>query len=165
MTYLPIGYVQSKMIRLPINLNKDWNNTINSLETINETIQFIETDDRSTKDEVFRLRSILNTKPTLYARQCSVTEDGMNEGWCWGDGLFYTKSYETTIIELRKDYPDKKDLTDDELLTLAVEVDERLYYTEWECEEDMQYAEIGGTLYDVDLLVTMKEGIDKTFNS
>ena len=59
MTDLTVGYVQSKMIRLPLNLNKDWNNTINSFETINETIQFIETDDRSTKDEIYRLRFIL----------------------------------------------------------------------------------------------------------
>ena len=59
MTDLTVGYVQSKMIRLPLNLNKDWNNTINSFETINETIQFIETDDRSTKDEIYRLRLIL----------------------------------------------------------------------------------------------------------
>jgi len=62
MTYLTIGYVQSKMIRLPLNLNKDWNNTINSLETINEITQFIETDDRSTKDEVYRLRFTLKIK-------------------------------------------------------------------------------------------------------
>jgi len=62
MTYLTIGYVQSKMIRLPLNLNKDWNNTINSLETINEITQFIETDSRSTKDEVYRLRFALKIK-------------------------------------------------------------------------------------------------------
>jgi len=90
-------------------------------------------------------------KPTnkiLWARQCDVTEEGMNEGWCWGDGHFYTKSYETTIIELRKDYPDKKYLADDELLAFAVEVDERLYYTEWECEDDIQWEEVNGELIE-----------------
>lgn len=164
MTYLTIGYVQSKMIRLPLNLNKEWNNTINSLETIDEITQFIETDDRSTKDEVYRLRFALKIKPTLYARQCSVTEEGMNEGWCWGDGLFYTKYKEDTISGLRKDHPDRNIFSDEELLEWAYDSD-TLYWIEWEYEEDMRYAEIGGTLYDVDLLISMKEGIDKTFNS
>lgn len=90
-------------------------------------------------------------KPTnkiLWARQCDVTEEGMNEGWCWGDGHFYTKHEKDTIAELRKDYPDKKYLADDELLAFAVEVDERLYYTEWECEDDIQFEEVNGELIE-----------------
>ena len=39
----------------------------------------------------------------LWSRQCSVTGEGMNEGWCWGDGVFYTKNLSDTLKECRKD--------------------------------------------------------------
>jgi len=38
-----------------------------------------------------------------YARKCSVTGEGMNEGWVWGDGGFYTKYLEDTLAECLKD--------------------------------------------------------------
>ena len=38
-----------------------------------------------------------------YARQCSVTGEGMNEGWVWFDGMFYTKYEKDTLAECRKD--------------------------------------------------------------
>ncbi len=85
-----------------------------------------------------------------YARTCSVTGKGMNEGWVWLDGEFYTSTQEVTIAELRKDILDaQKDgdgvlyadwqidptellsMTDDELLNWAYDV-EILFWTEWE---------------------------------
>lgn len=85
-----------------------------------------------------------------YARTCSVTGKGMNEGWVWLDGEFYTSTQEVTIAELRKDIIDaQKDgdgvlyadweidppqllsMTDDELLKWAYD-EEILFWTEWE---------------------------------
>jgi hypothetical protein len=71
-----------------------------------------------------------------FARTCDVTKEGMNEGWCWGDGMFYTKYLEDTINELRKDYPENVDLSDDELLEWAVEEEDILYWTDWYDEDE-----------------------------
>jgi len=71
-----------------------------------------------------------------FARTCSVTGEGMNEGWCWGDGSFYTKDKDVTIKELRTDYPEHSDLSDDDLLTWAVEDEDILYWTEWYDEDE-----------------------------
>ncbi len=38
-----------------------------------------------------------------YARKCDITGKGMNEGWVWGDGVFYTSTEELTLKECRKD--------------------------------------------------------------
>jgi hypothetical protein len=40
---------------------------------------------------------------TKYARKCDVTGKGMNEGYCFGDGVFYCHSYEHAIYEVRQD--------------------------------------------------------------
>lgn len=84
-----------------------------------------------------------------YARQCSITGEGMNEGWCWGDGAFYTKYEKDTLAELRKDYPEKSYLTDEGIMEWAVEEEGELYWTEWECPEDFQYEEINGKLIEI----------------
>tara|TARA_Y100000004_G_C8858720_1_gene388015 strand:+ start:138 stop:506 length:369 start_codon:yes stop_codon:yes gene_type:complete len=38
-----------------------------------------------------------------YARKCNVTGEGMNEGWVWGEGEFYTSTLDITLSECRKD--------------------------------------------------------------
>jgi hypothetical protein len=43
---------------------------------------------------------------TKYARKCDVTGRGMNEGWVWGEGTYYTSTKEVTIAELRSDIQD-----------------------------------------------------------
>jgi hypothetical protein len=80
-----------------------------------------------------------------YARKCDVTGKGMNEGWCWDEGAFYTKTEEATISELRKKIAEGYNPTllgieellekpDDELLGIAY--DEGLFYwTEWNDED------------------------------
>jgi len=84
-----------------------------------------------------------------YARQCSITAEGMNEGWCWYDGTFYSKYESDTIDELRRDFPEKNDLADDDLMEWAVYEMEFLYYTEWEDESEHQYEMINHKLIEV----------------
>ena len=69
-----------------------------------------------------------------FARRCDVTGEPMNEGWCWGEGMFYTATEESTITELRKEYPSKVHITDDELMQYAYD-NEVLYWTEWYSDE------------------------------
>ena len=113
-----------------------------------------------------------------YARKCSITGEGMNVGWVWGDGIFYTKHEKDTLAECRTDrkyilseihnlkphnvndrhrWDELEDAisraeegkeTDEDLLLIAYQQD-YLYYTEWECEEDFQYEEINGKLIEI----------------
>lgn len=80
-----------------------------------------------------------------FVRLCDVTGRGMNEGWVWGEGVFYTSTKEVTIAELRSDIKDGAydfdemgadkmlEMSDDELLQYAYDNDV-LYYTEWDEE-------------------------------
>tara|TARA_R110000824_G_scaffold197179_2_gene380580 strand:+ start:1187 stop:1540 length:354 start_codon:yes stop_codon:yes gene_type:complete len=113
-----------------------------------------------------------------YARQCSITGEGMNEGWVWGDGAFYTKYEKDTLAECRKDRDgilydtenvDDDNLqdidraiefhtalqrtkdnqdTDEDLLLIAYQTD-YLYWTEWECPTDLHYEEVNGKLIEI----------------
>ena len=38
-----------------------------------------------------------------YARKCDVSGKGMNEGWVWCDGVFYTADIDDTLAECIKD--------------------------------------------------------------
>ena len=76
-----------------------------------------------------------------YARVCDVTGRGMNEGWCWGDGVYYTATKEATIKELRGAYDfdelgseEMLKMSDDELMQYAYD-NEVFYWTEWHDEE------------------------------
>ena len=96
-----------------------------------------------------------------YARQCSVTGEGMNAGWVFGDGTFYAKYEKDALAECRKDREailhdiNRVDATmiqdptmwdefatardqalqnredDHDLMTIAFQTD-YCYYTEWE---------------------------------
>jgi hypothetical protein len=90
-----------------------------------------------------------------FARRCDVTGRGMNEGWVWGDGMFYTSTLENTIAELRSDIKDGVynfdeigadellKMSDEELLEHAFDNDV-LYWTEWEeLDDDFYYDENG----------------------
>tara|TARA_R110000744_G_scaffold7342_2_gene25287 strand:- start:5721 stop:6026 length:306 start_codon:yes stop_codon:yes gene_type:complete len=95
-----------------------------------------------------------------FARTCSVTNEGMNEGWCWGEGAFYTKHKEDTLKECENDKEyilggleqeqfqfeneveneeeliekvknSPDKLTSEELLSIAYGID-YLYWTTWE---------------------------------
>jgi hypothetical protein len=113
-----------------------------------------------------------------YARVCDITSEGMNEGWVWGDGTFYTKHEKDTLAECRKDRDailfemeeltindiidwndwnefseaidraKKNKDTDEDLLLIGYQTS-YLYYTEWEDEDEFQYEEINGILKEI----------------
>jgi hypothetical protein len=56
-----------------------------------------------------------------------VTKEGMNSGWVWRNGEFYTKYEKDTILKLKNEYG-----TEDLFWAYAEGL---LYYTEWEEEE------------------------------
>ena len=117
----------------------------------------------------------------LWARQCDITYEGMNTGWCWSDGVFYTKYLVDTLFECRRDRDniildidnvDIQDLdrydeykkavdrvnrdedTDTDLLTIAFQTD-YVYYTEWDEESDYMYAEVvDGTVIELNEIET-----------
>lgn len=62
-----------------------------------------------------------------YARQCSITGEGMNEGWVVNDGEMYFK-YEDDANQwcIGQGYRDIDDAYTDDVC----------YYTEWEIEEE-----------------------------
>lgn len=69
-----------------------------------------------------------------YARQCSVTGEGMNKGFCICDGAYYV-SEEVGIEWWLKEHTSYKTAQE------AYD-DEYYYYTEWEDEDDYQYEEV-----------------------
>mgnify|MGYP003124208309 CR=1 FL=1 len=105
-----------------------------------------------------------------YARECSVTGEGMNAGWVFGDGVFYAKYEKDALAECRKDrdaiLQDIEDVdasmiqdpstwiefvlavydsmldkdTDHDLMTIAFQTG-YAYYTEWEDEREYEYEE------------------------
>jgi hypothetical protein len=113
---------------------------------------------------------------THWARKCDITGQGMNEGWCWCDGVFYTATLEDTLRECRKDRDhildqarvcaDVQDYdmhseflaalkraeedkeTDEDLLLIGYQTD-YLYYTEWYDESDYLYVEENGEVKEI----------------
>lgn len=102
----------------------------------------------------------------------------MNEGWCFGDGAYYTKYYNDTIAELRRDYEyvlegfnsideddllsyiDKDELSvirenisrgeiSDEALLYMAYASEYVYWTEWCADDDAQYEELDGIVTEI----------------
>ena len=94
-----------------------------------------------------------------FARRCDATGKGINEGWVWGEGTYYTSTVENTIAELRSDIQDGAydfdevgadellKLSDDQLLQYAYDNDV-LYYTEWEEIDDECYYDSEGNEYE-----------------
>ena len=99
-------------------------------------------------------------KEILYARKCDITGEGMNEGWCWGEGIFYSKYKADTIKELRSDLLNSSIInedgklkaeswTDDAILKMGYDADV-IYWTQWEDEDDLQYKEVNGELIEIE---------------
>jgi len=63
-----------------------------------------------------------------YPRQCSVTQEGMTEGWVWCHGTFYTKYLKDTVAELRKNDRDA-------VLEMANKATTETLECPWESEE------------------------------
>ena len=71
-----------------------------------------------------------------YARVCDVTGKGINEGWCWQDGSFYTSTEDVTINELiKRDWYPGAEIG--KLLELAYE-DSELYFTTWDDDNEIE---------------------------
>ena len=89
-----------------------------------------------------------------YARKCSITGEGMNEGFVYCDGDMYFAHKQDLIVKLRDAYSKEiskdfvSELSDDDLLDLSYE-DNTHYYTEWEDEDDYQYEMIDGELVEI----------------
>ena len=113
-----------------------------------------------------------------YARKCSITGEGMNQGWVWGDGAFHSKYEKDTLAECRRDREgvlfgvdeldplNVQDIerwdelvkaieratnnedTDEDLLFIGYQGD-YVYYTEWEDESEHQYEKINGKLIEI----------------
>jgi hypothetical protein len=85
----------------------------------------------------------------LWARKCDITGEGMNSGYCIDDGRMYIKHEYHMIMHLRRMHEDGKEdrLTDKALLEYYYE-SEYYYYTDWECNTDIQYAEVDGKMYE-----------------
>ena len=69
-----------------------------------------------------------------YARQCSVTGEGMNNGFVICDGEMYIKYTEHLWRHITNEtqYANMKEAYDDDYY----------YYTDWsDCEDDFQYEE------------------------
>jgi len=107
-----------------------------------------------------------NKEEIYWARQCDVTLEGMNEGYCIDDGMMYIK-YEKDMLEwLRsKDWAfenedgaqvDVTKFEAQELLEWAYN-EEIYYWTEWFEKEDIQYQEIGGRLIEIELMIYLNK--------
>jgi hypothetical protein len=119
---------------------------------------------------------------TFWARQCSVTQQGMIAGYVWGDGTHYCIDDDSVALpQFREDrdyildcipsdisdiidYDDYYEGDHDEYIQAiersaeSKETDEDLrilsylfglhYYTEWLEDDDVQYVEIDGVMYE-----------------
>lgn len=79
-----------------------------------------------------------------FARKCSATGVGMNQGYCVNDGEYYFAEEISLVNWLRnRDSEDTNHLSDDFILNEAYNLDE-YYYTEWDADdEDEWYDEDG----------------------
>ena len=84
---------------------------------------------------------------TKYARKCTATGQGMNEGWVVGDGEEYYK-YESDIHARCKEagYADLQEAYDDDFM----------YWTGWE-ESDYDFVEIDGVVREISKVIQADE--------
>lgn len=81
-----------------------------------------------------------------FARKCSATGRGMNEGYCVFDGEFYFSEESHLIDWLRDREEGDKSLSDDFLLAEAYSLGE-YYYTDWDIDDEDEYYDEQGNVY------------------
>ena len=95
-----------------------------------------------------------------FARICDLTGTPMNEGYVFGDGMFYImddrellKGY---IDRTRNEFADMSD-EDNDVMTMDIEdlieflvESDVFYYTEWDVEEESYYYNANGNEYSND---------------
>jgi hypothetical protein len=83
-----------------------------------------------------------------FARKCSVTSEGMNDGYVYLDGDMYFKYEKDLVAHLRGLCEDNNELSDEFLLKESYDLEE-YYYTEWDDEDDYEYQMINGILTEI----------------
>lgn len=86
-------------------------------------------------------KKIILIEGTKFARKCDVTGEGMNSGYCIGDGEAYVKDDEKLFEKYLKENTKYKNAND-------AYADEYYYHTEWEMPADAQYIVKNGMLVD-----------------
>jgi hypothetical protein len=84
-----------------------------------------------------------------FARMCSVTGEGMNEGYVFSDGEFYAKDEETAKVIALREF----DMPLEDMWPSEEEMDDAdwdVYWTQWEDEDDYQYEMINGVLTEIE---------------
>jgi hypothetical protein len=85
-----------------------------------------------------------------FARKCSATNVGMNEGYVVNDGEEYFANKSDLVKWLRdRNVDEYNELSDEFLLNEAYSLEE-YYWTEWYDEEDHQYEMINGVLTEIE---------------
>jgi hypothetical protein len=85
-----------------------------------------------------------------FARKCSATNVGMNEGYVVNDGDEYFANKSDLVKWLRdRNVDEYNELSDEFLLKEAFELDE-FYWTEWDDEDDYEYVMINGVLTEIE---------------
>jgi hypothetical protein len=83
-----------------------------------------------------------------FARKCSATGKGINEGYCVNDGDFYFSEESQLVKWLRdRDVDGTNELSDEFILKEAYELEE-YYYTEWDVEDEDEWYDENGKLYN-----------------
>lgn len=83
-----------------------------------------------------------------FARKCSVTGKGINEGYCVNDGDLYFSEESQLVKWLRdRDVDGTNELSDEFILNEAYELEE-YYYTEWDAEDEDEWYDEDGKLYE-----------------
>lgn len=78
---------------------------------------------------------------TKFARKCTLTNQGMNEGWVVNDGEKYIANEKNAIdICLGAGYSSIEEAYEDEFI----------YFTEWEDEDEYQYEWVDGKLIEIE---------------
>tara|TARA_S200002703_G_scaffold92613_1_gene80046 strand:+ start:440 stop:733 length:294 start_codon:yes stop_codon:yes gene_type:complete len=97
----------------------------------------------------------MKTNETIYyARKCSITNEGMNEGWLDEQNLMYFK-YVKDVIKYIKECmqyetikPNLNQMNDDDIIEYGYNHYD-IYFTEWECEFDLQYKKVNNKLIEL----------------
>jgi hypothetical protein len=133
---------------LKVSVSENWINDGWDGETIAERLkEFIEADMNpyANSHEEFQANIIAikesNSEGQKFARKCDFTGEGMNEGWCFGDGQVYAK-YKGDATKQAEDWGYQS-------LEDAFE-DGAVYWSEWEDEEDIQYIVKNGKVVEID---------------
>ena len=83
-----------------------------------------------------------------FARKCSATGKGMNEGYCVNDGDLYFSEEQHLVKWLRdRNVDETSELSDEYILNEAYQLDE-YYWTEWDAEDEDEWYDNDGNEFN-----------------